>query len=169
MIESKTCGNKEGGGEFVAGKAYRWLAAVSGALVVADQITKTAATLLIKPYETISTPLGGLLRFTLIRNDGAAFGIMSGRRWIIVAIAAAMALAAILMWRSIWRMGRAVRTSAAVVLAGSVGNMIDRIRIGEVIDFIEVPLVPLFQVFNFADAYIVLGSLAFIYALFRSS
>jgi signal peptidase II len=66
-------------------------------------------------------------------------------------------------------MGKVARVSAAVVLAGSVGNMIDRIRLGSVIDFIEVPIVPLFQVFNFADAFIVLGSIVFIYAIFRAS
>ena len=169
MIESNSCGSAKGNDDFVAGRAYRWLAIVAGLLLVADQLSKLAALQLIRPYQTVATPLGRLLRFTLIFNDGAAFGIMSGKRWLIIAIAVLMSAGALIFWRSLWNMGKVARAAAAVVLAGSVGNMIDRIRLGSVIDFIEVPIVPLFQVFNFADAFIVLGSIVFIYAIFRAS
>ncbi len=169
MIESNPCENGKGAGAYSPVKAYRWLASIVAVLVLLDQATKLIALKLIEPYGTIPTPLGGLLRFTLVFNDGAAFGILSGRRWLMLAITVATVLGATLLWRAIWSMGPLVRGAAAVVLAGSLGNFVDRVRIGHVIDFIEVPLIPLFQVFNFADAFLVLGSLVLIYAIFRAS
>ena len=169
VIEFNPCENGKGAGGYSPAKAYRWLASIVAALVALDQATKLIALRFLEPYGTISTPLGGLLRFTLVFNDGAAFGILSGRRWLMLAITVATVLAAVLFWKGIWSMGLLVRGAAAVVLAGSLGNFIDRVRIGHVIDFIEVPLVPLFQVFNFADAFLVLGSLVLIYAIFRAS
>jgi signal peptidase II len=88
---------------------------------------------------------------------------------LIIAISVMMASMVLVYWRKLWGMGKIARIASAVVLAGSLGNLTDRIRLGNVIDFIEVPIVPLFQVFNFADAFIVLGSLVFIYAIFRAS
>lgn len=169
MIESRTYGGGDSMDRYDSRKAYRWLCTVFLALLTADQASKLAALRLIQPYHTVKTPLGGLLRFTLIFNDGAAFGILSGGKWLMVAIAVLMAGAIVLCWKQIWQMGWIARASSAVVLAGSMGNMIDRIRIGKVVDFLEVPLVPLFQVFNFADAFIVIGSIVFVYRLFRSS
>lgn len=169
MIESNPCENGKEAGTYSPVKAYRRLAIAVAALVALDQAAKLIALRLIEPYGAISTPLGGLLRFTLVFNDGAAFGILSGRRWLMLVITVATVLGAVLFWKAIWSMGPLVRGAATVVLAGSLGNFIDRVRIGHVVDFIEVPLIPLFQVFNFADAFLVLGSLVLIYAIFRAS
>jgi signal peptidase II len=169
VIESSSCEAIKGNDKFAALNAYKWLAKLVGSLYVADQLSKFAAIRIIEPYHTLNTPLGPILRFTLIFNDGAAFGILSGKLWLIIAISVIMASMVLVYWRKLWGMGKIARIASAVVLAGSLGNLTDRIRLGNVIDFIEVPIVPLFQVFNFADAFIVLGSLVFIYAIFRAS
>lgn len=170
MIESSSCdeGTREPK-ERSSISMYGWLFKLLASLTVADQASKFIAEALIKPYTTVHTPLGSLLRFTLIYNEGAAFGIMSGKQPFIMAITVVFAAGVLAYWRSIWKMGLFTRIAAAMMLAGSVGNFIDRARTGAVVDFIEVPLVPLFQVFNFADALLVVGTVVFIYSMFRAS
>ncbi|HOG53696.1 MAG TPA: signal peptidase II, partial [Bacillota bacterium] len=65
---------------------YGWLMKALALLVAADQASKFVAEALIRPYTTVATPLGRLLRFTLIYNEGAAFGIMSGKRLFIMGV-----------------------------------------------------------------------------------
>lgn len=170
MIESSSCDvGTKGPKERSVASMYGWLLKLTVLLTTADQVSKFIAEALIKPYSTVATPLGELLRFTLIYNEGAAFGIMSGKQPFIMAITVVFAAGVLAYWRSIWNMGLFTRMAAAMMLSGSVGNFIDRARTGAVVDFLEVPIVPLFQVFNFADALLVLGTMVFIYSMFRAS
>lgn len=170
MIESGSCGETNGrGAERSVSSMYGWLFKLLALLVAIDQASKFAAEALIRPYTTIATPLGRLLRFTLIYNEGAAFGIMSGKQLFIMGVTVFFAAGVIVYWRSIWKMGTFTRIAAAMMLAGSIGNFIDRARTGAVVDFVEMPLIPIFQVFNFADALLVLGTAVFIYSMFRAS
>lgn len=170
MIKSGLCGENDGrGAKRPVPSMYGWLLKALALLVAADQASKSVAEALIRPYTTVATPLGRLLRFTLIYNEGAAFGIMSGKRLFIMGVTVLFAAGVLAYWPSIWRMGSYTRIAAAMMLAGSVGNFIDRARTGAVVDFLEVPAMPLFQVFNFADALLVLGTLVFIYSMFRAS
>jgi len=170
VIESGSCGEgNRGAGRVAVSRMYGWLVRVSLALVAIDQASKLAAVGLIRPYQSVGTPLGKVLNFTLVYNEGAAYGILHGKVWFIMAVTVAFVAAVTAFWRKVWEMGPATRVAAAMMVAGSVGNFIDRARLGRVIDFIEMPMIPMFQVFNLADAFLVLGTAVLIYSMLRAS
>ncbi|MFN8557146.1 MAG: signal peptidase II [Dehalococcoidia bacterium] len=96
-----------------------------------------------------------LLVFTHVQNTGAAYGLLAGQRWLLVLTAAATALLTPLLLRALpigGRWGWAAPVLTGLILGGAAGNLIERAAVGYVTDFIQVPLVPLFQVFNLSDA-----------------
>ena len=131
-------------------------------VVLADQVTKWAIVEWVSLYEKI--PLNSFINLTHQRNTGAAFSFLADaggwQRWFFVALATGVS-AAIVVW--LWRIrneGQAVLAAGlALVLGGAVGNLIDRITLGYVTDFIQVwfgnwP----FPSFNIADAGISVGA-----------
>ena len=107
--------------------------------------------------------VGELLGLKYVLNPGAAFGMLANHRWvfIIISTVAILALGAYLF------MGKAQNklysTSIALIVSGGIGNMIDRIFLGKVVDFIDFILVP--AVFNVADTFICVGAALLILAL----
>jgi len=98
--------------------------------------------------------LGNLLRLTRVHNPGGAFGLFPQHTGAFIAVSSAvvLVLGAILFlgrWRGMPRVG------SALLLGGAVGNLVDRLRWGYVLDFLEVPGLP---VFNLADTAIVAGA-----------
>ncbi|MDO4482540.1 MAG: signal peptidase II [Bacillota bacterium] len=116
-----------------------------------------------------SVPLiEGVFHFTYIRNFGAAFSILQNRQiFLIVITGAVMAAAAVILFRNIKGMSRLSSFSLAAVIAGGIGNIIDRIRLGYVVDFLDFKLID-FPVFNFADCCVVVGAFALVAAVFIS-
>lgn len=107
----------------------------------------------------------GLIRFVLVHNQGAAFGIGQGKQFIFIVIAAAMFLI-ILLWLLLVRRHACVEVCAlGLVGAGALGNLIDRIDYGYVIDFIDFTFID-FPVFNVADICVVLGVILFVLSVF---
>ena len=97
----------------------------------------------------------GLVVLTHVRNTGAAYGLLTGHRWLLVLTAAVIAAATPLLLRALpldRRWSWAAPILAGMILGGAIGNLIERARSGYVTDFVQVPPVPLFQVFNVADA-----------------
>lgn len=97
----------------------------------------------------------GLLVVTRVHNTGAAYGLLTGRRWLLVLTAAIIAAATPLLLRALpigSRWAWAAPLLTGMVLGGAAGNLIERARRGYVTDFLQVPPMPLFQVFNLADA-----------------
>ena len=138
-----------------------WLS-IAMLVVLADQVTKWAIVEWVSLYEKI--PLNSFINLTHQRNTGAAFSFLADaggwQRWFFVALATGVS-AAIVVW--LWRIrsgGQAVLAAGlALVLGGAVGNLIDRITLGYVTDFIQVwfgnwP----FPSFNIADAGISVGA-----------
>ena len=134
-------------------------AILAAALVVLDQIVKYLVRAVI--------PLGGnvpfipyLLDLTYVQNTGAAFSLFSGHTWAlgIVSLLVSLVLAAALM-KPVFRhpVGRAC---LAVVLAGAVGNLIDRFALGFVTDMFRTLFIR-FAVFNVADILVVCGTIGF--------
>lgn len=155
------------------------------ALVVLDQISKFLVVSTMDLYESIPL-LGDWLRITYIRNPGGAFGL----RWGHVAVyyvAAALVIAWI-VWH-LWREGSTSRLSMwalALILAGALGNLVDRVLQGEVVDFIDCEFfdlsVPAFNLgilhhpgleldrwptFNVADSAVTIGVVALLVSLIR--
>ena len=95
-------------------------------------------------HETV-TVIPGLLNLTHVRNTGAAFGLLNSSdlpyKWLVVTVAALVALAAIAVYAR--RFGRGdvlARIGLAMVLGGAIGNLIDRATLGYVLDFVDVLL-----------------------------
>ena len=125
-----------------------------------DQLTKFIATKIIPA--TYSPILPGLVRFNLVKNKGAAFSILSGFPLLlsIVSLTVALVLFLLISSRSSFSLYNGL--GLAFLLGGTLGNGLDRWRLGHVLDFIQ--LIPInFPIFNFADLSI---NIALIYILF---
>lgn len=109
--------------------------------------------------------LDGVLHFTYVQNTGASFSMLAGSRWLFVGIFLAFTvLLGVLLWKKII-VKRFELWCLAAVWAGGVGNAIDRILNGFVVDMFEVEFIS-FAVFNVADIFIVCGCIGiFLYVL----
>lgn len=103
--------------------------------------------------------LGNVLRFTYVENRGAAFGILQNQMWLFFIITL---IVIVVLVRLLWK--RMVthpltKIGVAMVIAGAIGNVIDRIFRGFVVDFIQVDLVQWFHfpIFNVADICVTVG------------
>ena len=146
---------------------------VAVAIVIADQVTKWAIVEWIPLYDKV--PLNSFINLTHQKNTGAAFSFLAQaggwQRWFFVALATGVsAVIAVWLWR-IRNDGQTVLAAGlAMVLGGAIGNLIDRIVLGHVTDFIQVWFGGwAFPSFNVADAGISVGAaLLIIDALFIS-
>ena len=124
--------------------------------VALDQITKAMTVANIPLYTRIPF-LDGVFHFTYIQNTGAAFSSFPGQQWLFALI---FAIFTVLMVYELWKntMGFKPfeRWCLVTIWAGGLGNMIDRVRLGYVVDMIEVEFIR-FPVFNVADCYITCG------------
>ncbi len=128
------------------------------AVTVADQLTKLAVVNNI-PLHTQVEAIPGLFHLTFVKNTGAAWSSFQGMRWLFIAVFAIFTVAVI--WEfSKKRMPFTTpeRWCIAAVYAGGLGNIIDRIRLGYVVDMIEVEFMT-FPVFNIADCFITCGGI----------
>lgn len=109
----------------------------------------------------------GILELTRVHNYGAAWSSFSGMRWLLSAVTAAILIAVlVLLLRGVVR-HPAGRVAGALILAGGLGNLIDRVRLGYVVDMFHFVFWPSYPVFNLADICIVAGAiLGAIYYLF---
>lgn len=102
----------------------------------------------------------GLLILTRIENTGAAYGLFSGQRWLLIAISSLVLLLTPFLLRALPVSGRWAWTApvlSGLFVGGAAGNLIERVAYGYVTDFLQVPPVPLFQVFNLSDVGITLA------------
>ena len=137
----------------------------AAAVVGLDQVTK---------YLTlVNIPLHGevpfiphFLGFTYVRNYGAAFSSFQGQQWLFALIFAAFTLAIIWEYRrNSMGFNKFERWCIAAIYAGGLGNMIDRLRFGYVVDMIQTLFMD-FPVFYVADCFITCGCFAMIFSLF---
>ena len=132
-------------------------------LVALDQASKLWIASSMRLGQSIPV-LEGIFHITYIENPGAAFGLFANQRWMFLGAGAALLLFAAASYRRIRREGRLTRCGAALLLGGAVGNLIDRIRLGRVIDFLDFRVWP---VFNIADIGICVGVGCILFALLR--
>ena len=130
---------------------------VTALVVIFDQITKLSVKLHFFYGESIKV-LGDFVRFTYIENPGMAFGIRIGGRYFFT-VFAALATVIILIYLYRIRHDRfASRFSLALILGGAIGNLIDRLAYGQVIDFVDIGLGRTrWPVFNLADSCVTVG------------
>jgi signal peptidase II len=153
---------------FVAGWPFSFAALLGVAVLVLilDQLTKVWVTVAL-PEGGWWSPLPGLwrvLRVTHITNSGAAFGIFPNQGNFFILIAVVVVLAIVLYYRHLPAGGWLVRLSLGLQLGGAIGNLLDRLRYGYVVDFIDIGFWP---IFNLADASIVTGVIILAYCLWQ--
>ena len=137
------------------------MALSAAAIVVADQFTKFFTVQNIALYEDVAA-IPGLFHFTYVQNTGAAFSSLQGMHWLFALVLAVFA--GFIIWefpKKRMPFTMLDRWLLVCIFAGGVGNMIDRLRFGYVIDMIEVEFMQ-FAVFNVADCFITCGCIALI-------
>jgi len=134
-----------------------WILIIIGAILL-DQISK----LLVVEFLSREEPfvlLEGVFRFTYVENDGAAFGMLDDHRWVFM-ILSVVGIGAVLFYLLKFKpQSRLECISLSMIIGGGIGNMIDRIRLGFVIDFLDFYAFPKLWmwVFNIADAFVCVG------------
>lgn len=134
------------------------------ALVGIDQLTKWLAVSMLKPVGSVNLiSIGGKewLNLTYVENTGAAFSILEGKQIFLIVITSVVIVAMIVMLLTKRVKSKPVMWSIALIIAGGIGNLIDRIFNGYVVDFVDVRIIK-FAVFNFADICAVVGAVLLI-------
>ena len=140
--------------------------AVGIVLAIADQIIKFFVSTNLKEIGSVSV-IDNLLSFTYVKNNGVAFGSFAGNRWIFVVLTTALIAAILIYMFKKKPKSKLFYASVALVVGGGIGNLIDRIFYGYVIDYISLSFFP--PVCNFADYCITVGTvLLMVYVLFFS-
>ena len=134
-----------------------WILIMLGSVIV-DQISKWLIVRYLDPTEPFVI-WNGVLRFSYVENEGAAFGMLSEHRWIFMVLSiGAIVVLLLYLWKwppeSKWAC-----VAIALIAGGGVGNMIDRVFLGYVVDFIDFYLFPnvWVWVFNIADSCVCVG------------
>jgi signal peptidase II len=149
---------------FAAPRRLHWLLFISALVIFLDRLTKT--------WVTMHIPLGGaipvvphFLRITHWLNDGAAFSLFADSaspltvRWALVGFTSLVALAVLVVMVRLGDRLTLVTVALALLFAGALGNVHDRIAYGSVVDFIEVHIFSYhWPDFNIADSAIVVGA-----------
>lgn len=118
-----------------------------------DQVSKLYLISIMEPGE--STPvLENIFHITYVKNPGAAFGILEHQTGLFIGIAVLLVMAVLYYYPRLPAGHRLMRIGIGLQLGGALGNMLDRLRVGYVIDFLDFRIWP---VFNVADMAIVIG------------
>lgn len=135
---------------------YLWMGIFAAVVVALDQLSKFLVVEFIPLYGFVEA-IPGVFHLTYVKNIGAAFSMLQGQQWLFALLFAVLTVAII------WEFSKKrlpfttfERWCIAAIYAGGLGNMIDRIRLGYVVDMIAVDFME-FAVFNVADSFITCG------------
>ena len=144
-----------------AGRASRRAAVVVAAVLIVDQLTKQ----LVRGSIALGESRHLLPGITLVRaqNSGIAFSLFTGSEAGVIVVAV-LVLTAVLTYFAFHREQRWMWLACGLIVGGALGNLIDRLRLGMVTDFIKLPDWP---AFNVADASITIGVLALVWVASR--
>ena len=132
-------------------------------LVVLDQLIKHWATAALLPVGSMEV-LPGIVELRYCLNDGMAFSMLAGKQGLLIGVTSVM-LVAVLVMLFVRKMPLAERIAWTLVLGGGVGNLIDRVLNGVVVDYINV-LFMHFAIFNFADICVCVGVALWVLVIF---
>ncbi len=141
--------------------------AIGVVIIAADQMIKYFVNTGLKPVGEVSV-IDGLFKLVYVENRGVAFGMFKDMRWIFVALTSVLLLIIIIYMFKKRPSGKFFYICAGLIIGGGIGNLIDRVIYGYVIDYLSVSFFP--PVCNFADYCITIGViLLVIYIFFFSS
>lgn len=139
---------------------------VGAVLVIIDQIIKYFVSAYLQPVGSVSV-IDNIFSLTYVENKGVAFGMFSDMRWIFVVLTSILLVIIIFYMFKKRPKGKFFYVCAALIIGGGIGNLIDRIFYGYVIDYLSLSFFP--PVCNFADYCITAGTIMLvIYLLFFS-
>jgi signal peptidase II len=135
-----------------------WIAVVALGVFALDRVTKNLVVASVAPFETRAL-LGDTVRITHVQNTGAAFGLLPERTTLLSLLSVVAVAVILLYYRGLRTESALVATTLGLQLGGAFGNLLDRVRQGYVVDFIDVGVGPYRYpwAFNVADASIVVG------------
>ena len=142
---------------------YAVYSAIIIAGIILDQLTKLLSSKFLSKIDTLPL-IDGVLHLTYVENRGAAFGMLANHRWVFITVSTVTILALTVFLFSGKSEKRLYNIPIALIISGGVGNMIDRIFLGYVVDFIDFRLIN-FAVFNGADSFVCVGAALLILAL----
>lgn len=148
---------------------WLWL---SGFVIVLDQITKFMASTMLIMYKPVAVM--PMFNLTLMHNPGAAFSFLSDaggwQRWFFTVIAVTVSTFLIFWLRRLQQDKKLEAVALALIIGGALGNLVDRVLLGYVVDFIQVYYDKwFFPAFNIADSAITIGAVLIIYDSFIAS
>lgn len=128
---------------------------IAGSILI-DQVVKIIVSSTMSVGQTVPV-IEDIFHFTYIRNEGAAFGMLADHRWVFMIIST-VAIAALLVYLFKFCKERMLtKIGIALIIGGGIGNMIDRIFLGYVVDMIDCRFID-FYVFNIADSCVCVGA-----------
>ena len=140
-------------------KVFAW----GVALAIADQLIKRIFSGTMQIGESIPV-LPRVFHLTYIQNPGAAFGLLENQTLLFIAIAAFLLAFLAFAYKELAAQGIWVRYGMSLLAGGAVGNLLDRVRLGAVIDYLDFRIWP---IFNLADIGICLGAALVVWGLLR--
>ena len=143
---------------------FLFMALFAGVIVAADQLSKLWVLEAIPLYTRVPV-IDGLFHLTYVQNTGAAFSAFEGAQWLFALIF--LFLTVCILWefpKKKLPFSTLERWCIAAIYGGGLGNMIDRLRLGYVVDMIEVEFIQ-FPVFNVADCFITCGCILMMISL----
>ena len=142
-----------------------YLAIIVG-IIALDQISKVLVCAFLYGEQLSLIP--GILRFSYVENTGMAFGMLANHRWIFMLLSV-IGIAAVAFYLYRYQKTTVGRIALSMIIGGGIGNMIDRIFRGFVVDFIDFCAFPTLWtwVFNIADAAVCVGAALFLFDLVR--
>jgi len=136
-------------------------------VLILDRVSKWLTVQYIKPIGTYPV-IKDVFHFTYVENRGAAWGIMQNGRWIFVGVTVVVCIAIVVFLIREKNMTPLLRVSLSILLGGAIGNLIDRVLYGYVVDMIHVKFID-YPVFNIADSATVIGTILLAwYILFQT-
>lgn len=138
-------------------------------LVVTDQLVKNWAVEVLEPVGSMEFIHFGdfkILDLTYLENRGAIFGSMSGKRWFLIGFTSLVIIAGIIFMFATLKRSKLLNITLGLFISGGIGNLIDRIRLGYVVDMFDIQLFD-FAIFNVADICVTIAFVLFIiYGIF---
>lgn len=139
-------------------------AVVSLIVLLLDQVTKFYAVKLLKGNAPVVV-IENFLQLNYVENFGAAFGILQNKKIFFVVMTTVVVIGILVYMKTNTNLTNTMKLALAMVIGGAIGNLLDRVRLGYVVDFIDVNFWGLydFPVFNIADSSIVIATILICY------
>lgn len=134
-------------------RRYALLLGCALTVLAVDQVLKALVVRSLQHGRLVDL-LGGLIRIDFTRNSGAAFGMFQSGSLLFAAVAVLVSLGILIYFRRIAASPAPLRLALGLILGGALGNLIDRVRLGYVVDYVDLRW---WYVFNLADSAIVVG------------